>query len=271
MNGWQAIRQLAYLIRSRVWTGTSAKVFGRVLLASRVDDDEDLGLGNLPLCILRLGSARSDPEFGEEPDLLSHDAIARLIVAVEADPTGEGSLVGSNYGLSLVTSAGAGLLQVEREFFLAARRLQDVDGVRCFVKATSAAETQRVQGSAAVIALREYRLEMLVGTEPFYHPGTRLAATAPGGGQAALTWTLPPDRFDRYRVVLRRAAGATPPTSITGGTGITLSGNLATSVTDTPGVGAFSYALFATYDETTATPDSDDQVSASDTVTITAT
>lgn len=269
MNVWQIIRQIAYLARSRDWTGTSAPVFGRVLLASRVEDDEDLAQANLPLCVIRPLGSQSDPEFGEEPDLLRQEIAVRIMVAVESDPTGEASLVGANYGSSLTSSAGAGMLQVEREFFGALKRLQDVDGVRCYVVSASAVDVQRVQGSP--VAVRDYRLEALTTADPFYHPATRLTASAAGGGNVSLTWTLPPDRFDRYRVVVRRAAGATAPTSITGGTGVTLSGNLVSSHTDNPGAGQFSYAIFATYDETSATPDGDDQVSASDTATVTAT
>lgn len=266
MNGWQAIRQLRYRLQERNWTGTSELVFGKVTLASRVDDEEDLAQGNVPLCVLRLGGARSDPEFGEEPDLLEQDVIARILVQVEADPSGETALVGANYGSALTSSAGAGVLQVERELLAASARLQDVDGIRCYVKATSAADIQRVRGS--VVAVREYRFAMLVGADPYYHPPTRLAATDLGGGQTSLTWTLPPDRFDRYRVVLRRAAGATAPTSITGGTGVTLSGDLATSVTDSPGVGTFSYSIFGAYDETSSPPDGDDVASDPDSVTV---
>jgi hypothetical protein len=55
------------------------------------------------------------------------------------------------------------------------------------------------------------------------------------------------NRFDRRQMVLRR--GATLPASATAGTGVTLSGDLATSVVDTPGAGTWYYALFAAYDE----------------------
>lgn len=266
MNPWQVVRQLAYLTKARDWTGTSESVFGRVMLASRIDDDEDLAQGNMPLCVIRPLAGRSDPEFGEEPDLILQDLAVRLMASVEADPTGETALIGSNYGASLTSSAGAGILQVERELMAAVKRLQDVDGVRCYLKASSVAAVERFHGS--VVAIREYRFEALCGAEPYYHPATRLAASDLTGGQASITWTLPPDRFDRYRVVLRRAAGATAPTTISGGSGVTLSGDLATSVTDSPGAGQFSYALFATYDETGPTPASDDQVSDADTVTV---
>lgn len=86
-------------------------------------------------------------------------------------------------------------------------------------------------------------------TQRRYHAPFRLAATALGGGQVSLTWTLPPDRYDRYKLILRW--GTTAPSSPTAGTGVTLSSDLATSVTAT-GVttGTRYFSLFVAYDET---------------------
>lgn len=101
----------------------------------------------------------------------------------------------------------------------------------------------------------------------FYHPPRLFKATG-GGGQVSLTWALPPDRFDRLKVVLRRASGATAPTSATDGTGVTLSGDLATSVTDSGlSAGTYSYAIFGGYDETNSTPTTVDNYSSAVTFT----
>jgi len=100
------------------------------------------------------------------------------------------------------------------------------------------------------IAVRgEYVFAATVSYERFYHSCEQFKAADAGSGNASLSWTIPPDRFDRDKVILRRAAGSTPPASATAGTGVTLSGDLATSVTDNPGSGSFAYSLFGAYDE----------------------
>lgn len=99
-------------------------------------------------------------------------------------------------------------------------------------------------------------------TSRFYHAPFRFAAT-PGSGQVVMTWTLAPTRFDTLRVILRRATGSTPPATVTDGTGVTLSGDLVTSKTDSGlAAGTYSYSLFMAYDETNATPTTADKYSA---------
>jgi hypothetical protein len=97
-----------------------------------------------------------------------------------------------------------------------------------------------------------------------------LAGTIPGGGSTVLTWNLPPARYDRNALILRRAAGTTPPASTTAGTGIAV-GALVTTLLNTPGVGTFSYSLFMGYDELNSTPTTSDRFSAAATLTITLT
>ena len=116
----------------------------------------------------------------------------------------------------------------------------------------------------------------MVTDERFYPPPIRFTAVDATAGNATLAWVNPPDRYDfhssataRGGMILRRAAGSTPPTGPTDGTGITLSGDFAESKTDDPGAGEFSYALFAGYDETLDA--SNDRFSAAATATVTVT
>lgn len=101
----------------------------------------------------------------------------------------------------------------------------------------------------------------------FYHPPRNLVATG-GVGQVALTWVLPPTRFDTITTpILRRASGATAPTSVTSGTGVTLSAG-ATSVTDSGlAAGTYSYSIFMPYDETSTSPTTADRWSGATSVT----
>ena len=142
------------------------------------------------------------------------------------------------------------------------------DGIYATAQATGQVDGSLLAAGRAV-AWTSFNVDAVGTAEAYYHPARVLQATASGGGAVALTWAIPPDRWDRVNVVLRRAAGATAPSSATAGTSVTLASVLATSVTDTPGAGQFSYALFSGYDR-----DGDGDVdthSASVTRTVTAT
>lgn len=269
MNAWQVARQLRYLLAGRLWPGTAVPVFGRVWVTAEVDAEMVLH-GILPLALVRPGAAQADPTYGEEPDLLRQSFVVRVLASVAGDPVGESAILGSHRTGTPAASFGRGVLEIEEELFAAIEVLVSSTGVHVYHRASSAAAVD-LEPKLGLIAGREYEFETLVTADRFYHPPTRLTATDATGGQATLAWRVTPDRFDRYRVVLRRAAGATPPATITAGTGVTLASNLATSVTDSPGAGPFAYALFGTYDDSSATPDSDDFASAADTATVTVT
>ncbi len=105
-----------------------------------------------------------------------------------------------------------------------------------------------VQEGVGAVVFRDYVFDGLVGNDRFYHPPTRLTAVDATGGDASLTWKLPPDRFDFFTVEIVRKAGASAPTSPTDGASVNKSPT-DTSLTDSPGAGEFSYSAFAWYDE----------------------
>lgn len=114
------------------------------------------------------------------------------------------------------------------------------------------------------VVARAFEIEVYSGkTDRFYHPPRRLLCTG-GAGQIAITWKLPPARFDRLTTVVRRsAAGGSAPSSVTDGTGISLGSALDESVTPTGlAAGTYAVSIFAAYDETTATPATADRYSA---------
>lgn len=112
------------------------------------------------------------------------------------------------------------------------------------VKATHASidAVDREPGAAHIEGA--VRLTILV-EEGYYAPATGFAAVDSGGGAAALSWTNP---SGAVAMVVRRASGATAPATVEDGTGVTLSGALAESVSDSPGAGTWSYAVFAGHD-----------------------
>jgi hypothetical protein len=131
-------------------------------------------------------------------------------------------------------------------------RTNGIIGVQ--VKSITAAAGELIPGKGYV-SVRTFVLEARVGTLKTLEQAAGFTATPIGGGQVNLAWTNPPDQFGFSQaqnigsMVLRRVAGGVPTTSPTGGSGVTLSGPFATSVTDTPGAGTFSYSLFVGYDE----------------------
>jgi hypothetical protein len=142
--------------------------------------------------------------------------------------------------------------------------LNGIDGIEVQMRAASAADVEE-DDDVGYVAWAAYLMELWTTSDRYYHPPTRLVGQDLGGGQALLTWKLPPDRFDRYRVALRRDAGAVPPTWTTG-TAVTLPSLLPATFTDSPGAGTWSYSLFATYDEGHEAPAADQQVSTPDTI-----
>jgi len=265
MNAWQFFKQFKYELDLATWTG-GKRVFpsGSIVVCADVPE-EFLSRTRLPCALIRVQDAPADPEHDEEPDLFGQTFDVTVAVAVANDPFGEAAFLGGGRA-DANASPGKGLLEMEEKLWEAVKGLGETHGIRVQSRGKGAAGGLK-HSELGYIAWRSYRFTADLGAVRFYHPGTNFAVTT--GGVAS--WALPADRFDYRRMVLRRAAGATAPTSITGGTGVVLGGVpdgvAATGVNDAPGSGVFSYALFAVYDEYAT--DSDAQVSEAATVTVT--
>jgi len=270
MNTWQVLRQFKYLLKAQKWPSGTKPAFGSVHVTV-APDERAMERFRFPLALVRPLGSIVDPIYNEEGDILRQDIQVTLIVSVASDAIGEAALIGGNRSGGVTESSGRGLLEVEEVLFDAITRVNGIDGVEMVAKQKSAVEAQ-IRGDVQYVAWRGYNIEAFTTVDRFYHPATRLAGTGLGGGSVSLTWKLPPSRYDLYRMTLRRAAGGTPPATPASGTGVTLSGDLVSSVTDTPGAGTFSYALFAQYDESydqdTGSPSSAERDSAAETLTI---
>lgn len=247
MNMWQLLRQAQYVLRARAWTGGATKVFASQSVLVSLARPQDLAGARLPAVILRPLSGSPDPRHRQQPGLLQRSFAATLVTGVMGDIFGEAPIVGSHRA-ALTQSEGRGHLEVEEELLQTLGDLGAAGGVTIRLMTSSVPEPQQVEGLGHVVSTA-YAFEAFVLRDRYYPGATQFLATR-AGGNVGLSWALPPDRFDRLSVILRRAAGATPPATATAGTGVTLSGDLATTVTDSPGAGTFSYSLFAAYDET---------------------
>jgi hypothetical protein len=216
----------------------------------------------MPFVVISPADATPDEE---EPLLEAQRYNVRLVVSVMGDAFGEAALVGGPRDNGQGSSDGRGLMEVEEELLKVIADINATEGAKIRTNWKSGAQALEDEDLGYVVS-REYLIESWVGVERAYPAPRALAATDAGGGQADLTWELPPDRFDRDAIVLRRASGSTPPSTVTDGTGVTV-GALVTSVSDTPGIGTWSYSLFMGYDELES--GSSDRYSEPDTVTVT--
>lgn len=248
MNPYQSARQIQYLLLSSTWADSPSEyVFGHgpevVDGSVRVTDGplpEAAGELRMPFALVSIGTKEYDPE---EPGLVLQDFEVILVQSVLGDPLGERIYVGANRGSSGAGgSDGRGILELEERVENAIGKLTGANGARAVIAATAAPPATRVDSTGDLVASRKYVVRAWCTRAAHFEPPLYLAFS---GG--TLTWTLPPDRWDRKRIVLRFNAGGSPPTGPTDGTGVALASDLATSVAGSAGR---AYAIFAAYDET---------------------
>lgn len=251
MNTWQFFKQLQYLLRQSQWSGGNSVFSSEGVIISGDMPSEFMQLVRLPCALIRVQDSTSDQEHDEEPDIIMQTFDVTVGVAIPNDPFGEAAFMGAARE-NANESQGRGILELEEQLWSNIKGLGEKNGVRIYSRGKGAAQGTP-DGEDNYIAWRTYRFEAQLGTDRFYHPPTNFVAVDATGGNANLSWALPGTRWDYRRQILRRAAGSTAPSTHTGGTGITLGGSpdgvSATSVTDSPGAGTFSYSLFAVYDE----------------------
>lgn len=260
MNGWQVPQQLAYLLRRRAWPdGAAEPVFSpNSVLVTNAIRAAAIGAStvNPPIVMLAPAAGRADPEFHD----LREQTIRAVLLTWDEDDTGEKVLLGAHRTSGPGSSVGRGLLELEEQLLAAVEEFNNTSGLRLdggFVGAFDVDYREDLRHAS-----RAYDFTGMLSRAAYYHAPMRLVATPVGsGGQVSLSWALPPNRFDfhaahttptmpaRGGIRLRRASGSTAPASATAGTEVTLASAFATSVTDTPGPGTWSYAVFAAYDE----------------------
>lgn len=267
MNRWQVARQLAHKLRTVDWPGGSSDVFAGVAIMAIPDDQfvRDVIAG--PVATVTPLDARMDPEYGDEPGIVECDFAIRTFQVVAGDPYGESALIGAHRA-SATDSDGRGILEIEEVVFDAIGDLGRDLGlvVNAWQARIGSFPITEDREGTTYLAAMEHRVTALCTVDRRYPSPEELVATdAAGAGDVDLSWAAFEDRYDRHRFRLFRASGASAP-AYEGGTEVTLASNTATSVTDSPGAGTFSYALYKTYDETGTydggTASSDERVSA---------
>lgn len=261
MNLWQALHQIRYRLRARAWSGSGTLIFpSGAVQVTQFRAEQVLGAmgGRLPAALIRVGSGTPDPDHGQAPDYLRRDVAVTLIAGVAGDRVGSTPLLGA-HRQGATDSRGRGLFEIEEEVLDELALMGRVDGISIQHILSTIPEPDILEDEPSAVA-GNYAFSVWVASSREYPPASGFAAADAGSGNASLSWTLPPARFDRHSMILRRASGSTAPATVGAGTGVTLASDLETSVTDSPGAGTWSYALFAAYDEDG--DDSPDQYSA---------
>lgn len=255
MNCWQLLRRLKVGLQARRWGGSASgqPVFAPHSVVLTVAPSAE-GFEHLvrPAVMLAPLDANRDPEFREAGDLLTQRISATLLVSVAGDDLGEFALMGGARQ-SAVQSAGRGLLEVEAELLAAIQSIGNGAGVTIQHVFSSALDA-RLEESAAYSVLRGYAFDALLNTFRSYDEARDFAGSV-AAGAVSLSWAAPSDTTGLVSYVLRRISGSVPVATASEGTSVSLSTPLATSKSESPGAGTWSYSLFAGYDDLSgATP-----------------
>jgi len=242
VNTLQMAEQLKYLLANDNWPDSpSDNTFGSVQVT---DGPTEKALKELrmPIVLVTVGDTSEVDE--EDPDLILQDFPLILVQAVLGDPMGERILIGGPRK-SLGSSDGRGILELEARLLDVVGKATGADGARAACAFVGSPPSQQVEGR--MIGSRKYNLKAWCTRDEHFDPPVHLVAEPIGSGNVRLSWTVPPDRYDRLKIVLRRATGLVAPATVATGTDVALASDLAFGVTDSPGVGTFSYSVWCGY------------------------
>jgi hypothetical protein len=271
MNEWQTVRQIQYLLENRKWGGASGAdlVFARkAVYITQAPEVQVIKDSSMPMATIMVGNATTDAEHSELDSVVRGSVDVAIFQTQLGDNIGEQALVGANRLGGATSSKGRGLLEIQAEVYSAVSDLQTNGGIRVRFNSASKPIPEKTDDDFYTV-WRIVRYEATMTEASFYHPVTNFTATDATGGDATLSMKLPPDRYDKLSIIIRRASGSTAPTTVTGGTGVTHSitwdadTSLTTvSTTDDPGAGTWSYSVFATYNESEPASGTDVEASA---------
>lgn len=242
MDNWQIARQLKYLIEDLEWADTEKLI--RQADITPLPEDGVLEVRFTPCAMIVVSDFTVSPHRQEE---VLHNFEVVFAFEVYGDQVVTASIIGKDRGDG---AEGRGLLEAEKILLGAISLLTEQNGIRFLSLGAGGAKINYIGDGDGNIVSRTYRFQVRCTQQRSYEPPTRLRYT----GNVSLTWSLPGDRFDRKKIVLRRSSsGGTAPQTITEGTGVTLASDLAVSVTDGPlAAGTYWYSVFCQYDDNNA-------------------
>lgn len=249
MNAWQIAKQLRYSFRAQAWPGGGSLIWGnRVHCTNNMALAEYAHLGAPAMLIAVNDDEQDDQTAGYVKQVFT----ATYWCSVPGDMRGENALIGANRTGGAAASSGRGILEYAEEVARTLRQIQETLGIKIIGRRKSDVGTGILEG-LGYVAMRQTIFQAQCTDSRYYHPPLRVDASV-AGPTVTVTWADPPTRFDGVSrtLQLRRAAGATPPATITDGTQVALIARGVQTYADAPGVGTWSYTLFAGYTDSGA-------------------
>jgi hypothetical protein len=260
MNVQQFARQIRFKLLARTWPDSpGGTVFANVYVSQGPAEDLAPSSMRYPFALVRVLDSTTD--LDDQRYQVQRFEIVSVVQAT-GDQVGEFAMTGG-HRTSQGTSRGRGLLEVEEQVLQALQFVDPTGGVRLQLVSSNAAEGVFVQ-DVGYVAMRALTFQARLTTDRDYPTpnGGRALLSAVVGSTVTLSWTGH-ERFDLYAArtapssltaarggySLVRKSGSSAPTSLTDGVPVNLSANFATTATDTPGTGTWSYTLFPQYDE----------------------
>lgn len=249
MNDWQICQQVVHLIKTLTWSVSGDKIFfsgsttGDDITVSPVDPQGIMKIHTLPCAIVRPLDKKTVSFTEPRLEEVEFTMEIVLCVSVPGDGDAGSSLLGRNV---LAGDVGRGLLEIEEKIQEKLELLMDWENIRFSFHGASSAKIGMID-EVGNFCSRSLLYDVRGTRYRTYGPPRRLRRTG-SGSSVVLTWELPATRFDFTRVVLRRHTSKI--TAVTDGTSITLSGDTAITVTNSPGTpGTYYYAIFGGYTE----------------------
>jgi len=243
MNQLQVLQQLKKLLSERRFFGDVSEPLAFVDVV--ISEASILELfassdAQLPMAKLSAGSVSWSRKIQGYSDAMSYDVT--VACEVEGDALGEHVMIGGAIDASVIGPDGRGVLELGEEVLETLKLVDPRLGLSLQLKSEGQSQAAPID-STRWIAERTYTFTGKGTASAFFFPARRFRNTA-----FVFTWELPPAQFGFTGMILRRAAGSTAPDTMTAGDAVAISDPLTdTGVTDTPGAGTFSYALFAGY------------------------
>ncbi len=245
MNSWQQSQQIKFLALAEEWPDTIALLQPDSVHISLYDTVGILKWNTTPGLAIRLLQDAPLGNKGIRQGVLQLDWELTLFVSVGGDTSGESEIIGKDRGGTGGGARGRGLLEFETIIMAKFETLTKKDGLKLQFIGSNKARIS--QNQRQVHTERSLFFKSIGTRKRTYEEPSRLRST--GSAPIVLTWDLHPDRFDRLKVRLFRNTSKITSIGQGGNVEITLSGDLATTVSDSPGTGTFFYGLFGIYVE----------------------
>lgn len=129
MNLRDALVEIQDELQAQNWGASSNRVFADdSVIISKGIDIQVIRTKRMPLAQIIPGPGRSDPQYGEEPDLLVNQVSVRIFQIAPGDAIGENPLIGANRP-NVNRSEGAGVYEIAEEVYNAIGRINTEEGL----------------------------------------------------------------------------------------------------------------------------------------------